>query len=384
MSPCHLCGFPRPEPLRPEGGPFGLVSSDVQCVAGTAEFAVCPNCAAVQKPTTPEWQAMAERIYANYDINHQAEGAEPMIFDSAKGHGPRSSILLRHFLERFPLAESGRLLDIGCANGKLLESFHGLRPSWRLSGAEIRDTWAATVLALPGVERFYSGPDPAYEGRFDVISLSHVLEHIPEPVAFLERIAGHLAEGGRLLVALPDLRQNPIDLVIADHCTHFDERSLGDVLAGAGLEVALLSASWLPKELVAVASRGKRVPPRGPAPHAYADAKQRCLFYFKLIDGVREAARKAMEGSRNFGVMGSSIAACWLAQELGGGVAFFVDEDPRRVGGQLMDRPILGFAQLAPGATVFIPMSVPVAERIIGRWGHLPVAFRFLEWNRPG
>ena len=89
-----------------------------------------------------------------------------MIFNSAKGSGPRSLILLRNFLETGELAEEGRLLDIGCSNGNLLKSFHSLRPRWKLSGAELVDQWKETVLALPGVEAFYSGPNPAYDWPF--------------------------------------------------------------------------------------------------------------------------------------------------------------------------------------------------------------------------
>ena len=193
---------------------------------GTAEFSICPNCLTVQKAATPAWHAMAERIYGGYDINHQSHGAEPRIFDSAKGSGPRSAILLRNFLDAVSLPEKGRLLDFGCANGNLLRNFHRLRPSWSLSGSELTDTWRETILALPAVEAFYSGPDPAYAGSFDVISLSHVLEHIPDPVPFLKNIARYLAGRGRILLAVPDLRQNPIDLIIADHCSHFDRNSL--------------------------------------------------------------------------------------------------------------------------------------------------------------
>ena len=39
-----------------------------------------------------------------YDINHQSHGAEPTIFDSAKGSGPRSLMLLRNFLDAVELA----------------------------------------------------------------------------------------------------------------------------------------------------------------------------------------------------------------------------------------------------------------------------------------
>ena len=268
MTACRICGSPKVEPLIQKGTPFRLVSSDVQPVVGTAEYSLCSNCLAVQKIATPAWQAMAAHIYANYDINHQSQGAEPTIFDSAKGSGPRSLMLLRNFLDTVTLPGQGRLLDIGCSNGNLLKSFHGLRPEWKLSGAELVDRWRDTVLALPGVEAFYSGPNPDdYEGKFDVISLSHLIEHIPDPVTFLKAVARHLTPHGRILLATPNLRQNPIDLIIADHCTHFDEDSFTHVARRAGLGIELLSTSMLPKELVVVLfDRGGASPSTADAP----------------------------------------------------------------------------------------------------------------------
>ena len=386
MTACHICGSPKLEPLIQKGTPFRLVSSDVQPVVGAAEFSLCSHCLTVQKTATAAWQAMAEHVYANYDINHQSEGAEPTIFDSAKGSGPRSLILLRNFLETGELAEEGRLLDIGCSNGNLLQTFHSLRPRWILSGAELVDQWKETVLALPGVEAFYSGPNPAYLGRFDVISLSHVLEHIPDPIPFLKAISGHLTPGGRLLLAVPNLRQNPSDLIIADHCSHFDEDSLAYVAGKAGLGIELLSSTMLPKELVAVLSlrRPACAPDVAEADAHQASTKARCLFYFELLDEVRRSARTCAQENRPFGIMGSSIAACWTMLELEGKAAFFVDEDQNRIGRQLMGRPIVAPAQMPAGAVVFIPMSVAVAEKIIDRWKQLPVDFRYVPTNRPG
>ncbi len=387
VTTCHICGSPKVEELHQEGTPFRLVSSDVRPVSGTAEFSICSNCLALQKVVTPAWHAMAEQIYASYDINHQSHGAEPMIFDSAKGSGPRSLILLRNFLDTAALGDEGRLLDIGCSNGNLLKSFHSLRPSWKLSGSELLDTWRETVLSLPGVEHFYIGPPPLSATPFDVISLSHVLEHVPDPISFLKEIAGHLSERGRILLATPNLRQNPIDLIIADHCTHFDEHSLSYVAKKAGLSAELLSAGLLPKELVAVLARcpqaGAGETAIGAEGARETGSKERCLFYFTLLDDVRKAARSAVLEKRPFGIMGSSIAACWMLLELDGKVDFFVDEDPHRVGHELTSLPILGPEQVPAGALVFIPMSVPVAEKIIYRWRHLSLDFRFVASNRP-
>ncbi len=387
VNRCHICGSSNVEELPQDGTPFRLVSSDAQPVAGTAEYLLCGTCSTVQKAVTPAWQAMADGIYANYEINHQSLGAEPTIFDTAKGSGPRSLILLRNFLDKVDLPETGRLLDIGCSNGNLLKSFHALRPAWKLSGDELGDTWRDTVMALPGVEAFYSsGPQPSYVGVFDVITLSHVLEHVRDPVAFLKEKAGHLSEGGRILIASPDVRQNPIDLVIADHCTHFDEQSLRYVIEKAELAVELLSSRLLPKELIAVLAprqgREQVAMRRIPSDEGGMDAQTRCLFYFGLLEEVRKAGRAAAAEKRPFGIMGSSIAACWMNLELAGSVEFFVDEDENRVGHQLMGLPILAPADVPANAVVFIPMSASVAERIIQRWRHRSIAFRFVAMNR--
>ena len=186
---------------------------------------------------------------------------------------------------------------------------------------------------------------------------------------------------------MPDLRQNPSDLVVADHCTHFVEQSLSYVARPAGLAVELLSSNLLPKELVAVLSLRTEVdtvqPKSGDPAGRDTGWKERCLFYFKLLDEVRQAARRAAGEKRPFGIMGSSIAACWTMLELNGRVDFFVDEDPRRIGHELSGLPILGPEQVPADAVVFIPMSVPVAEKIIGRWRHLSIDFRFVASNRP-
>jgi hypothetical protein len=109
-----------------------------------------------------------------------------------------------------------------------------------------------------------------------------------------------------------------------------------------------------------------------------------CRDYFRLFRGVRDAARAAVAEASQFGVMGSSIAAAWLAREIDEAVDFFVDEDENRWGRKLMGRPIVSLAQVPPSATVFIPMSATVAQKIIARAGKSFVDFRYVDWNRGG
>jgi len=381
MVPCHVCDSPRLEPVQAATRPLGLVSSDVQAVDARVAWAVCARCGTIQKVIDTDWHRLAEGIYRRYRINHQAAGQEPRLFNTPFGSGPRTEILLKYLLRLIDLPAAGKLLDIGCSNGNLLKSFHRIRPEWDLYGYEISDLWKEEVLALPGVRGFHAGTDVSYPFRYDLITVCHVLEHVPNPAAFLRPLLANLAPAGRLVVIVPNIRQNPIDLLIADHCSHFDAASLDRVLRVSGLPATDLTARAIPKELIAIAG-----PAEGETKKSWSDepavpADKLCGDYFRLFDGVREAARAARAEASSFGIMGSSIAAAWLAHEIGE-IAFFADEDESRRGNRLMGRPIVNLAEVPAGATVFIPMSRNVAERIIARAGRLPIAFRYLDWNR--
>jgi len=381
LAHCHVCNSPGLDTVHAPRRTIGVVSSDVQAREARVAWAVCPRCATIQKVVDRDWRRLADDIYDRYDINHQAGGDEPRLFNTPFGGGPRTEVLLKYLLRLIDLPPTGRLIDIGCSNGNLLKTFHRVRPGWDLYGYDISDRWRETVLALPGVRGFHAGLDVAYPFCFDLITACHVLEHVPNPTAFLRRLVGKLAPGGRLVVIVPNIRQNPIDLLIADHCSHFDLASLERVLCESGLAATDLTARAIPKELVAIAE------PAGgqtaaPWPHEVeVPPAKLCRDYFHLFDGVREAARAVRAEVSRFGIMGSSVAAAWLAHEVDGQVDFFADEDASRFGQSLMGRPILPLPDVPPGATLFFPMSSKVTQRIIARSRALPIDFRFLDWN---
>ena len=87
-----------------------------------------------------------------------------------------------------------RVVEVGCGDGALLAELSRRRLGRELSGFEISE--AALELArgrsIPRVVRldpFDGRALPARDGEFDVGVLSHVLEHVPEPVALLRETA---------------------------------------------------------------------------------------------------------------------------------------------------------------------------------------------------
>jgi 2-polyprenyl-3-methyl-5-hydroxy-6-metoxy-1,4-benzoquinol methylase len=320
-------------------------------------MAHCTACGLVQAAIDERWQRESDEIYRAYQIYHQSGGAEQPVFNPHTGASrARSDILVENLQKTAALPAAGRLLDIGCGNGGFLRACSRALPGWRLAGSEFSAQHRDTVEKISGVEKLYVGALDAIPGTFDVISLIHVLEHIPAPTAFLKAVSAKLSPGGWLLIEVPDCSVNPFILLVADHASHFSPSSLAKVVANAGFDVIRTSPAWVPKEISLVAR------PSQNGPHA----QQTLAHVAQLRAIVDDAQALASQGS--FGIFGTSIGATWLDAQTGGAAAFFVDEDPQRVGKTLANRTILDVTGIPAGAAVYLPLSpaiaVPVAARL--------------------
>jgi hypothetical protein len=103
----------------------------------------------------------------------------------------------------------------------------------------------------------------AGEGRFDLISLAHVLEHIANPVQYLAGLRQNwLAEQGSLLVEVPNLYCH--DSFEVAHLVAYSPHSLAQTLQEAGFEIVISvqhgrpRSSILPLYLMVLARPGSR------------------------------------------------------------------------------------------------------------------------------
>ena len=344
---------------------------------------MCEACGAVQKATDPSWKADADSIYRDYEIYIQAGGAEQSVFDAANGTAiERSRALLQRVEREITFADKGRMLDVGCGNGALLKSFGTLRPHWSMTGTEWDGRNRAKVEAIPLVEALHVGDPSEVPGDFDLIALVHVLEHIAAPREYLEGLGSKLASGGNLLIQVPDFRSNPFDLMIADHCTHFGVDTLTRLLTDAGFHISHVGEGWIAKELTVIAVLRTNVgrndngfKPQG----SFHDARESIAW---LSDFSGQAKKAALKGP--VAIFGTSIAATWLFGELDGKAEFFIDEDPNRIGGTHLGRPVRAPDDAASGVTVLLALmpavAKPVSERLAAL-GMSAVAPPELPWN---
>ena len=122
----------------------------------------------------------------------------------------------RH-LTRGRLGPPGRLLDIGCGNGAFLARAADM--GWQVQGCEI-DPKAVTACRSIGIDVIEGDAfAPQLAGQlFDVITMSHVIEHVHDQPALLQRAYELLRPGGWLWLACPN--PHSIGLGMSDAAWH--------------------------------------------------------------------------------------------------------------------------------------------------------------------
>jgi SAM-dependent methyltransferase len=101
-------------------------------------------------------------------------------------------------------SERGRLLDVGCGNGAFIAGMANL--GWDVAGVEPDRAAVEAAKRRFGLEVMWSSFEEAQfpSDSFDVITMSHVIEHVPDPVRFLREAKRVLKPRGRVVVVTPN------------------------------------------------------------------------------------------------------------------------------------------------------------------------------------
>ena len=97
----------------------------------------------------------------------------------------------------------GRLLDVGCGSGSWLVTMKEL--GWNIEGVDF-DPEAVRVARELGLNVQVGSVEAQNypSASFDAITLSHVIEHVPDPVATVAECARLLKPGGKLVLFTPN------------------------------------------------------------------------------------------------------------------------------------------------------------------------------------
>ena len=106
-------------------------------------------------------------------------------------------------LRYLAVAEKGRMLDVGCGDGSVLKLAQEL--GWSAEGVDF-DAQAVDAARRKGLSVRLGGlAEQRYpDESFDLVLMSHVIEHVHDPLATLREIHRVLRAGGTLAVTTPN------------------------------------------------------------------------------------------------------------------------------------------------------------------------------------
>jgi SAM-dependent methyltransferase len=222
------------------------------------EFRVveCPSCRLCR---TDPWPDDPAAWYPDeYPQHAGTEGPTARASRRALERAARSGARMARLLGiAIPEADTGgalrpgsRVLDIGTGTGGAVKAFRDAgHEAWGVEPSA-RAVLAARARGIPWIiegslESALAADGGLPGGRWDLVRMSQVLEHVPDPVELLRRVREVMAPDGRLVVGVPNIRSLARRLTggawdgleLPRHLVHYDRDSLIWVLALGGFAV---------------------------------------------------------------------------------------------------------------------------------------------------
>jgi SAM-dependent methyltransferase len=216
------------------------------------EFFKCKNCGLV-----------------NLDIKHgldQGKYTETYINPFDEGHKQNRSQSNTYDFIKNKIQKKGKYLDIGCGNGKLL--LLAQKDGWDVKGLELSDFFAKTIKERHGIDvevgNFLEFNNSKNE--YDLVTLRHVLEHLPDSKLALNKINELLLSGGFAVLEFPNIdglefrfkrlfekigilnKKYPKDYK-PGHCNEFNKKSFKYLAKKTGFELIIWEAYSSKKSL---------------------------------------------------------------------------------------------------------------------------------------
>jgi 2-polyprenyl-3-methyl-5-hydroxy-6-metoxy-1,4-benzoquinol methylase len=149
-----------------------------------------------------------------------------------------------------------RILDIGCSGGFFPKYFQDR--GWDAVGIEPSPVAAkyARKMGVNVIEELFEEVDLKTTGKFDVVHMAFVLEHVRDPLALLKRAYQMLNKGGMICIESPNdfnplqavlkekLKKKPYWVCLLDHINYFTPGSLSRTLKKVGYKPQKLSGTF--------------------------------------------------------------------------------------------------------------------------------------------
>lgn len=248
---CPVCGAASRYDFSGRDLMFGLY----QCY----DYHECTGCKAVFQYPMPSPDAIASFYPADYCVFSEEKRSRHIsafrraLLHTRKGYRHLSAPLPLRWLASIwggaatlttpEFGGGGKMLDVGCGNGRYLSTMRRL--GWEVQGVELSESGVKVcqMEQLPVRHGDLASVHFA-DASFDLITVRHVIEHIPEPRPFVAELARVLKPGGRLVIETPNadalgrawLGANWYANDVPRHLVLFTPGNLTSLVAASGLQ----------------------------------------------------------------------------------------------------------------------------------------------------
>jgi SAM-dependent methyltransferase len=258
---------------------------------------LCMNCGLVYQ--SPRMTAEESAAFYAEEYRLLQEGSRDPTLRNMNAQKERARLMLEFIRPAIPAVS--RHLDIGCSLGILLQQ---IKTGYQDQAVGVEPGEAHRLTATKAGLRVYPSLEELEkdrQARFDLISLSHVLEHLYNPVGYLT----HLRElfvipDGWLLLEVPNLYAH--DSFEVAHLYAFSPHTLREVLARGGFEIVKFkqhgrpNSAILPLYLTVLCHPALQINHRPVRPEHFVALKRQTGFLWRWVLGKLLPARAWLNG----------------------------------------------------------------------------------------
>lgn len=367
---CTVCNFRKNKLVYKSTIPISI-TSDLRVWNEGVKVFQCKHCGHVFKDSLLV-KRESKKIYESYKLFEDNRSEDQAIFINNSPPLSRSQLLTRIIKDNLRLPLKGNFLDIGCNKGILINEFLKEYINWEFAGYDIDKSYSRHLFKLKNFTRFYSGDLNKIKEKFDLITLVHTLEHIPIPDRALKKIVKLLSDKGLLVIQVPNLGENPFDLLVFEHVSHFFPETLEQLLVSSGFEVILKSTQLIPKELLFVV---KKIDRKYQGAINFSEKlKSKIGESVRFIDNYAKTIVK-VKNKKSLIIFGTAEVGTWTTGLLNNQFSFFVDESPWRIGKKHLGKLIKHPRVLKKNSQVILAMAPIIASNVSLKWNRSKATF---------
>lgn len=142
-------------------------------------------------------------------------------------------------LEKF--SAKGKLLDIGSGTGDF--AMQAMKNNWSVTGIE-PSTKAKAIAVTKGVS-FADSIQAVEDNSFDVVTMWHVLEHVPDVQSHIKELKRITKPGGTIIIAVPNFKSYDARYYgaywaaydVPRHLWHFSKTAIEKLFGAEGIQL---------------------------------------------------------------------------------------------------------------------------------------------------